>query len=277
MFLIGEFARIARVSRRQLRHYAELGLFEPNHIDEETGYRYYSATQLPRLNRILALKDLGLSLDQIIRLMNENIEPSEIQGMLTLKKAQIEQTIQDELAKVRNIEERLYQIETEGVLSDEDVVLKSVPEQQFLSVRQVVPTVEAGFALIYEIHRLLPMRAGRSVLGKFGVLFHSDDFLMENLDVEMGFLLEQDFDSEFPLSDGRKLSVRTLPAVPMMASLVRVGIQNDSVGHYGALGMWIEKHGYRLDGPGWEIFVQPLEMGKEDEAIVEIQQPLKKR
>lgn len=277
MFLIGEFARIARISKRQLRHYADIGLFEPNHIDEETGYRYYSATQLPRLNRILALKDLGFSLEQITRLIHDNIPPSEIQGMLTLKKAQIEQTIQDELTKVRNIEERLYQIETEGVLTDEDVVLKSIPEQRFLSVRQIVPTIQAGFAQIYDIHRLLPMHAGKSVLGKFGVLFHSDDFVTENIDVEMGFLLERDFEGEFPLSNGRKLSVRTLPAVPMMASLVRVGIHNDSVGHYGALGTWIEKHGYRLDGPGWEIFVQPFEMGKEDEAIVEIQQPLKKR
>ena len=47
MFSIGEFSRIARVTPRQLRHYEELNLFKPERIDPETGYRFYSALQLP--------------------------------------------------------------------------------------------------------------------------------------------------------------------------------------------------------------------------------------
>ena len=62
MFRIGEFAQIAQVSGRQLRFYDQLGLLPPAHIDPQTGYRYYSIRQLPRLNSILALKELGLSL-----------------------------------------------------------------------------------------------------------------------------------------------------------------------------------------------------------------------
>src|SRR5258708_39161516 len=109
MFSIGAFSRIARVTPRQLRHYEELGLFKPERIDPETGYRFYSALQLPRLNRILALKDLGLSLTQILRLLDEHISVEEIRGMLTLRKAQIEQTLRDELERVRSIEARLGQ------------------------------------------------------------------------------------------------------------------------------------------------------------------------
>ena len=60
MFRIGEFSKLARVTARQLRYYDEYGMLQPAHIDAETGYRYYSATQLPRLHRILALKELGL-------------------------------------------------------------------------------------------------------------------------------------------------------------------------------------------------------------------------
>src|SRR5581483_10239178 len=59
MFRIGEFSKIARVSGRLLRYYDEIGLLSPQSIDPETGYRYYSARQLPRLNRILVLKELG--------------------------------------------------------------------------------------------------------------------------------------------------------------------------------------------------------------------------
>src|SRR2546430_9584294 len=103
MFTIGEFSRIARVTPRQLRNYEALGLFKPERIDPETGYRFYSALQLPRLNRILALKELGLTLTQILRLLDENISAEEIRGMLTMRKAQIEQHLRDDLERVRSI------------------------------------------------------------------------------------------------------------------------------------------------------------------------------
>lgn len=276
MFLIGEFSRIARISKRQLRNYDEIGLFKPEHIDSDTGYRYYSASQLPQLNRILALKGLGLSLDQIQRLMSDKVSAPEIHGMLMLKKAQIEQTLQAELAQIRSIEERIWEIETEGVLSDENVVLKSIPEQKFLSIRQIMPRIHDGLALMYDIHRLLPPRTGGNILGSFGLIFYSDGFETQNIDVEMGYLLENEFLNSFRLPDGRSLTLRTVPAVETMATLVRTGIYNNSVGHYGALGSWIERHGYQLAGAGWEIFVEPFQPGKEDEAIIEIQLPVQK-
>ena len=65
MFKIGDFSRIARVSCRLLRYYDEIGLLKPGSTERDTGYRYYSASQLPRLNRILVLKELGLSLEEI--------------------------------------------------------------------------------------------------------------------------------------------------------------------------------------------------------------------
>lgn len=277
MFQIGEFSRIARVSTRQLRHYDDIGLFVPAHVDAETGYRYYSAEQLPRLNRILALKDLGLTLEQIQRLVTEDISADEIHGMLTLKKAQVEQSLQDELRRFRSIEERLWQIETEGVLSDEDVVLKSIPEQKFLSLRETVPTIPDGFALIYDIHRLLPVRTEQHILGNFAVLFHTGEFVTENIDVEMGFLLAGPFLDTVEISRGRMMTQRTLSAVETMATLARVGVYNDSIGHYGAMGTWMERHDFQLDGLGWEVFLEPFEPGKEDEAVVEIRLPIKKR
>jgi len=277
MFLIGEFSKIARLSTRQLRHYDEIGLFQPDQIDATTGYRYYSATQLPQLNRILALKSLGLTLDQVRTMIEDNITPEEIHGMLKLKKAQIEQSIREEMQTVRSIEERLFEIETEGVLSDENVVLKSIPEQEFLSIRQVVPSAKHGFQMMYQIHHLLPHVSENALVGKFGLMFHSDGFEMENVDVEMGFLLEQPFLDSFKLTDGRILTKRTIPAIGKLATLARVGIFNDSVGHYGALGTWIEKHGYRINGANREVFINPFVPGKEAEAVLEIQIPVNHR
>src|SRR5262249_57313014 len=111
MFRIGEFSKIAQVPGSLLRYYDEIGLLRPAYADPTTGYRYYSARQLPRLHRILALKELGLTLDQITQLVNEDVHAAEIRGMLALKKAQVEQTVQAEVARLRQIEAHLQVID----------------------------------------------------------------------------------------------------------------------------------------------------------------------
>jgi DNA-binding transcriptional MerR regulator len=272
MFSIGEFSRIARVTPRQLRHYDELGLFTPERIDPETGYRFYSALQLPRLNGILALKELGLSLTQILRLLDEHISAEEIRGMLTMRKAQIEQTLRDELDRVRSVEARLWQIEEQGELFD-DVVLKAMPARTFLAMRHIVPSKEEGFALMAEVQRALPPLLGRNVAGQFALLFPSESFEIENIDVEMGLLPTGDVPQTVLLSDGRAMTVRTLPAVETMATLVCVGIANHER-CYGRLGTWTEHHFFQLAGPGWEVLVEPFQPTRADEAVIEIQLPV---
>jgi DNA-binding transcriptional MerR regulator len=65
MYKIGESSQMGQVSVRMLRHYDKLGLLKPKHVDDWTGYRYFTLGQLPRLHQILAFKDLGLSLQPI--------------------------------------------------------------------------------------------------------------------------------------------------------------------------------------------------------------------
>ncbi|HKD76216.1 MAG TPA: MerR family transcriptional regulator [Ktedonobacterales bacterium] len=274
MFTIGEFSRVARVTARQLRHYEELGIFTPEHISPETGYRYYSALQLPRLNRILALKELGLTLTQILQLLEEEVSAEEIRGMLRMRKAQIEQAVQSELTQVRNIEVRLRQIEEQSLLAD-DIVLKAIPAQNFLSIRQVIPSLEDGFALMTELQRIVPRRVGNHEVGHFAVVLHSENFDTENSDIEMGFLVETERVAPIMLSEGRVISIRAVPAVEAAATMVCVGLANHD-GGYGTLGTWIEQHHYRLAGPSWEVFIEPLQPGKLDEAVIEIQLPVTK-
>jgi DNA-binding transcriptional MerR regulator len=69
MIRIGDFARLARVSVRALRHYEAKGLLRPAHVDASSRYRYYDAQQLEALERLLLLKDIGLSLDAIRALL----------------------------------------------------------------------------------------------------------------------------------------------------------------------------------------------------------------
>jgi DNA-binding transcriptional MerR regulator len=73
MLKIGEFSRLSQVTIKCLHHYDDLGLLHPAHVDPSTGYRYYTLEQLPRLHRIMALKELGLSLEQIGVMLDEDL------------------------------------------------------------------------------------------------------------------------------------------------------------------------------------------------------------
>ena len=86
---IGDFSKLSFVTVKTLRYYDEIGLFKPARVDELTGYRYYLASQLPRLNRIVALKNMGLSLEEVARLLKDDVSVSSILDLLQAKQAEI--------------------------------------------------------------------------------------------------------------------------------------------------------------------------------------------
>lgn len=137
MIKIGNFARLGQVSVVTLRHYADMGLLKPVAVDRATGYRYYSVAQLPRLNRILALKDLGFSLEQIEQVLT-GLTVDQLRGMLKMKHEEVEQQLADEQAQLVRIAARLRQIELEDSLPDRDVVLKTVPPMLIVSRRVTI-------------------------------------------------------------------------------------------------------------------------------------------
>src|SRR5215510_10700852 len=126
MIRIGEFSKLVQLPVPTLRYYDQVGLLKPIEVDRFTGYRYYSASQLPRLHRILALKGLGFSLEQIGRVLDEGLSPEQMRGMLRLRHAQISQQLIDVQNQLVEVEARLQQIEQEQQLSTYDVILKRV-------------------------------------------------------------------------------------------------------------------------------------------------------
>jgi len=62
---IGEFATLSHLSVRTLRRYHETGLLEPAAVDPFTGYRYYSAEQIPPAQVIRRLRDLDVPLAEV--------------------------------------------------------------------------------------------------------------------------------------------------------------------------------------------------------------------
>lgn len=274
MFLVGEFSKVSRVSKRLLHHYDDIGLLKPAHVDPQTGYRYYSARQLPQLNRILALKDLGLSLDQVTKLLQDEISDAEIQGMLLLKKAEMEQTVLEDMQLLHRIEARLHQ----NQMTDDapDVVVKSIPAQPFLSVRTVFATPEKTLQLVDQILHAIPASVGPGVLGAFTGVVYTEGFTLTNNDIDLGYLLKKPVEEPIPLTEEYMLRMQDLPAVETMATAVQVGSPDPVLAALGKIAQWIEANGYRIMGPYRELAFDVSSLTDLEQAVFEIQMPVER-
>ena len=111
MLSIGEFARLVGVSQRMLRHYDGLGLLVPERVDEYSGYRFYSAAQLDRANRLVALKELGFRLEEVGEMLDEDASSPRIAGMLRARRTELRAQIDTDVRRMRHVEARLRTIE----------------------------------------------------------------------------------------------------------------------------------------------------------------------
>lgn len=271
MFTVGEFSRLAQVSKRMLRYYDEIGLLRPIHTDKVTGYRYYSAEQLPDLNRILALKDLGLTLEQVQRILRDNVSTDEIQGMLLLRKAEIEQQLQDEVRRIRSIESRLQSIRNAESHKPLNVVIKNMLAQPILSLRTTVDSFEIALGIFGHIRTALPEKSG---YGMLICMCHSDNIVDRDMDLEMGRLIEDKSHKAVRLYDDLQLHFRELPPVATMATIAVKGALETIHTGYSEIGTWAEFNDYRLAGTPREITLQAPQRADGSDLITEIQFPV---
>lgn len=274
MFRIGDFSRIARVSARLLRFYDEIGLFTPAHADPQTGYRYYTVTQLAQLNRILVLKDLGFNLDQVRDVLSSNVGTAELRNMLLLRRNDVELTLAAESHRLRHIETRIAQLESDGALSAEDVVVRAEPARRFLSLRRTVPSFGAGRKLIVELRnhaqQFLPKRCPHTLI----VIAHSPQFEQDELDVEFGYAIDDD-ELKINVPAGAIVELRELEAIERMAVCVRVGLPEDAHLVTAKIGRFLEASGDILAGPSRELFLQAPDLDRMHEAVIEMQFPVR--
>jgi effector-binding domain-containing protein len=270
MFRIGEFSKLSQVPVKTLRYYDELGLLKPTEVDKFTQYRYYSADQLPRLNRILALKDLGLSLAQIGELLDGDLPPEQMRGMLRLKQAEVKGRVKEEQARLDRVVWRLRQIEQEGTMSTQEVVLKNVPAMKVASIRDVVPTYADCGSLLGEVYKYVGRHRARPD-GPSLSIYYDEEHREKGVDVESAVPVAKE------LASGDRVKVRELPVVEEMACVVHEG-SYDTLGEaYTQLMNWIEAHGYRICGPNRAIWVKgPRPLRRPSEYVTEIQFPVEK-
>jgi len=273
MFKIGVFSRVGQVSVKMLRHYDEMGLLRPVYVDEWSGYRYYGLEQLPRLNRILALKDIGFPLEQIAKMLNNPVSPEQLRGMLRLRQAELQERVQEEQARLARVEVRLRQIEQEGKMSDYEVVLKKAEPMLVAGISEVVPQGQQVTPVYYRIFEELFAYVKEQGIDMTGRQLSVDTSLdsgwkVNDSDVTVEAAVR--IDHSYP--ETGRVKVHSLPAIASMACTVHRG-DYDLLGQaYEALLRWMEANGYEPDGTNRHLYLQ-TDRG-EGENITEVQYPV---
>lgn len=272
MIKIGTFSKLSRVPIKTLRYYDEIGLLHPAEVDPINGYRYYDISQLPQLNRVLALKELGFTLEQTGRMLDDHLTVDQMRGMLRLKYAEAEQDIQAAQQRLTQIETRLRQLDQEITMPTYEIILKEIPAFQGAGIRDIIPTFDEYGRLIGDLFGALG-RLGIQPLSPPVAIYHDPELKDGDHDVEVLAAVQG-----ATIPEGEKIYLREVPAVEQMATLMYVGPYDNFSSPYQAIGEWIETHGYTLAGPNREIYIKGPESGADpSEYMTEIQFPVIKK
>ncbi len=277
MFKIGEFSKLVQVPVPTLRYYDQVGLLKPVQVDRSTGYRYYSASQLPRLHRILALRGLGFSLEQIAAVLVEGVTPEQMHGMLLLRHAQVSRQLAEAQCQLTEVESRLHQIEREEQLSAYDVILKRVEPLLVASVREILPSHGAVGSLFGEVYEALRPYVNKALGpnpeegGQTLVLWYDTEFKERDVDGAAAFMLR------CSVPENGRMRVQELPS-GTFAATVHHGPYNTINQAHEAVLTWIEANEYRIVGPDRELNLYHTMPIRQDNPayVTEIQYPVEK-
>ena len=272
MIRIGDFSKLSRVSIKTLRYYDEMDLLKPIEVDRFTGYRYYEFDQLAQLYRILALKDLGFSLEEIGRFLDSDLSVEQMRGMLKLRQAEIRQQVEEEVARLARVELWLREIEQEDSMSKYDVVIKKIEPINVASVRGVVPTPPDQRSLWDQLLDYLNQKGAR-MIGPPMALYHDPEYKERDWDIEVVMPIVDDLVSE------NGVRVYNLPASEKTACVVHTGPFATIGEAYDALAKWIDQNGFHIVGPGRELNLRlPEKLGDQNDpnTVNEIQYPVEK-
>ncbi|MFJ1861078.1 MerR family transcriptional regulator [Streptomyces anulatus] len=274
MFTIGDFARYGRVSPRMLRHYDAIGLLTPDRTDPATGYRLYGAAQLARLNRIIALKDLGFTLQQVGAVLDERVGPEELRGMLRLRRAELAEAVAAASARLTRVEARLRSIESEGHMPADDVVIRAVPAVRVAELTGTAASYQPQdigpvIGPLYE--RLLPLLEGAGLRPTGPGIARYEDAPEGGgaITVHAGVTVSA------PVGAVGDTEVRVVELPPFeAATIVHRGAMDDVLSTTHTLARWLDANGYRSTGYSREV---NLECPPDQESwVTELQEPVAK-
>lgn len=262
---VGEFSRVGQVTVKTLKVYEETGLLVPASVDVWSGYRDYTANQLFDLYKILAFRDLGLSLEQIRLILEKEPTPEQMRGMLVLKSVQLQGLLEDEKKKLALVENLIERINKEEIMSDYSVIVKDVEQVKVASVRGILPDYKAMGTQMSSISDFIRNNKVQTSGAPFAI-HHDSEYKEKDVDIESAFPV-----SGTPTGDD-KIKIRTLDA-GKFASTIHNGAYDTISDAYKAVFSWADSNKYKTTGPAREIYLEKPRDGKGN-YVTEIQVPI---
>lgn len=284
MLKIGEFSRLSQVTVKTLHHYDEIGLLKPSHVDAFTDYRYYTLDQLPRIHSIMALKELGLSLEEIAQLLLEDLPPEQIRGIYRLKQAEVQQRVREEQTRLAQIEFRLRQIELGDTMQTVDIVVKRIEPYFALTLRRNYQTTQEREILSRAIKEVadrgLIKSIGQTAANLIGSaspinIFYEDEFQGEYTDTEAVITVDMAHTPIVSLGDIGTFTLREIPAIDAAATYMHQGDYLSLNEKYLFLQRWAVANGYKLSGTWRFVYHRgPMHLVDPSEYLTELQHPI---
>lgn len=244
MFNIGKFSQLVRVSPRMLRHYEKCGLFYPAEIDKVNGYRLYSAAQIPLLLKIINLRDVGFSIEEIKDILDDFEDNGYIGEALENKSAAIQASIAEENRKMERLSVTREKIEKGNFTTTcRDIVLKEIPKSKVLSLRKIVPDYSYQVALWEKMYNFIGENDLYLLLEENVIaIYHEKEYKERDVDIEVAVLVK-----ELRQNSGDFI-FKELDAV-LAATVICDGSYEKTLPEGEAvLARWVEENGYEIVG-----------------------------
>ena len=238
---IGEFSKMMQVTVKTLRHYEQKGVLVPYEVDEWTGYRYYSITQMQRLNTIRGLQRQGFTLEEIKELLEDGAQTPSIE-QLTQKIEETERHLQ--LLMERRNQLLKWMDSYKQIKTMEKFSIQSLPEIIVASHREVISGYSAlGLLCVNKIGPEM-QRLGCKCPppGYCFTIEHDQEFCAENIDIEYCEQVEE------MGNDSDIIQFKRLPAVEKALCMKHVGPYERFYESFTEALAYMEEQGYRLAG-----------------------------
>ena len=272
MFKIGEFSKICRISTKMLRYYDEIGLLKPTTIDEITGYRYYSAESMQKTYRILVLKDLGFSLSETKKLIDDNVADEELKKYLILKKEEQINEVRSINSRINKINNYLNILNCEDIVNDYNVVIKEVLETNVASIRIKVNDVYEQNRIYGQLFKHIEENNYNYALPiTFFTIYHEGDCNDLSLDIELCEIMNEKYKSD------KLVKFKTISMVEKAAHIIHNGSQQSIHKTYEFAIKWLEYNNYQIDGLIRDVYhISQITESDPEKWITEIIIPIKK-
>lgn len=213
---------------------------------------------------------MGFSLEQISKLLSENLSPLEIRGMLRLKQAELQHLVEEQQARLWRVEARLKQIEQENCMPNYDVVIKKIKPIKVAAIRDIIPNYKSIGLLFGELMEYLKQQ-GVKPDNYCAAVWHDNEYKESDVDAEA--LLS--FEGNLP--DSNRVKVYELPGVEKVACLVHHGSYNTLTQAYAAFkGSWMQANGYEICAPVREVYIVGGAEQDNESYVTELQFPVAK-